>query len=198
MEKWMKKTVELAAGLALTGKHNPSVIPYYPQKTVISGTEERYFTRTYPERVGVSSGRILAMLTALERERRANIHNLLVIKDGEVICEASHPGYDTNTWHLSHSMSKTLTGIAVGMLVDDGLLTTDTRLTDIYPNIFFRDKRFRNITVSHLLTMSSGVRFSEAGSVTETKCPEDLEDLRRLEDPEGLARLCHPCRPCHL
>ena len=172
MEKWMKKTVELAAGLALTGKHNPSVIPYYPQKTVISGTEERYFTRTYPERVGVSSGRILAMLTALERERRANIHNLLVIKDGEVICEASHPGYDTNTWHLSHSMSKTLTGIAVGMLVDDGLLTTDTRLTDIYPNIFFRDKRFRNITVSHLLTMSSGVRFSEAGSVTETKWTE--------------------------
>ena len=172
MERWMKKTVELAAGLALTGKHNPSVIPYYPQKTALPTDEEQYFTRSYPERVGVSSGRILALLRALERERRANIHNIIIVKDGVVISEASHPGYSVNSWHLSHSMSKTLTGIAVGMLVDDGRLSLDTRLTDIYPGINYRDKRFRLITVRHLLTMSTGVRFSEAGSVTESRWTE--------------------------
>jgi len=172
MEKWIKRTVSLGVGLILTGKSNPSVVPYYPQKTEISGEEERYFRRSYPERVGVSSGRILAMLEALERERRANVHNLLVIKDGEVITECSHPGYSTNTWHLSHSMSKTLTGMAVGVLVDSGQLSVDERLVDIFPRMHYRDPKFPEITVRHLLSMTTGVRFSEAGSVSESKWTE--------------------------
>lgn len=172
MERWVRRTIELGAGIAFTGKINPSVVPYYPQKTVVSGEEERYFRRSYPERVGVSSGRILALLVALEKEKRANLHNLIIIRRGEIISECSHPGYSTNIWHLSHSMSKTLTGMAIGMLVDDGKLSTETRLVDIFPNINYKDTRFEKITVAHLLSMQSGVRFSEAGSVTETKWTE--------------------------
>ena len=172
MDKWLKKTIELGAGLFFTGKSNPSVIPYYPQKVEISGEEERYFVRTYPEHMGVSSGRILAMLRALEKEKRANIHNLLVIKDGVVISECSHPGYSVNTWHLSHSMSKTVTGMAIGMLVDDGVLSVDTRVVDLFPGTFYKDKRFEKMTVKHLLTMQSGVKFAEAGSVSESHWSE--------------------------
>ena len=172
MEKWIKRAVSLGVGLVLTGKGNPSVVPYYPQKTEISGEEERYFRRSYPEHVGVSSGRILAMLEALEKEKRANVHNLIVIKDGEVISECSHPGYSTGTWHLSHSMSKTLTGMAIGVLVDAGQLSLDERLVDIFPRMHYSDLKFPEITVHHLLTMTAGVRFSEAGSVSETKWTE--------------------------
>ena len=128
MERWVKRTIELGTGLVFTGKTNPSVIPYYPQKTEISGEEEQYFHRTYPEKKGVSSGRLLAMLTALEKDKRVNLHSLLCLKGGEVICECAHPGYGINMWHLSHSMSKTVTGIAIGMLVDDGIISTDTRI----------------------------------------------------------------------
>ena len=172
MEKWVKRVVSLGSGLFLTGKINPSVIPYYPQKTEISGSEEKYFHRVHPERVGVSSGRMLAMLKALERERRANVHSLLVVKDGCVITECAHPGYSVNTWHLSHSMSKTLTGMAIGLLVDDGLLSLDERLSDIFPDMHYKDPRFASVTVYHLLTMSAGVRFSEAGSVSEYRWSE--------------------------
>lgn len=169
MERWVKRTIELGAGLVFTGKSNPSVIPYYPQKTEISGKEEEYFHRTYPEKKGVSSGRLLAMLKALEKDKRANIHTLICLKDGEVICECAHPGYSVNTWHLSHSMSKTVTGIAVGMLVDDGKLDVEMRLCDIFPERAYKDPNFDKITVKHLLTMSTGIKFSEAGSVTEAK-----------------------------
>ena len=169
MERWVKRTIELGTGLVFTGKSNPSVIPYYPQKTEISGPEEQYFRRTNPEKKGVASGRLLAMLKALEREKRANIHSLVCVKGGEVICECSHPGYSVNTWHLSHSMSKTVTGIAIGILVDDGKLSVDTRLVDIFPERAYKDAAFAKITVKHLLTMTSGIRFSEAGSVTETR-----------------------------
>ncbi len=172
MEKWVKRTIMLGLGLFLTNKQNPSVIRYYPQKTRISGDEERFFRRSYPERVGVKSGRLLAMIKALERERRANIHSMVVIKDGVVICECSHPGYDVNMWHLSHSMSKTLTGMAIGVLVDEGKLSLDERLVDIFPEVIYKDSLFDKITVHHLLSMTAGVKFSEAGSVSETHWTE--------------------------
>ena len=172
MEKWIKRAIELGAGLFFTGKSNPSVVPYYPQKTVLPGVEAPYFHRSFPERHGVSSGRLLAMLTALEKERRANVHSIIVVKDGEAICSASHPGYSVNLWHLSHSMSKTVTGLAVGMLVDDGLLSTDMRLAEIFPEYHYVDKRVGSITVRQLLTMTTGVKFSEAGSVSESRWSE--------------------------
>ena len=151
MERWVKRTIELGSGLVFTGKSNPSVIPYYPQKTEISGEEQPYFKRTTPEKKGVSSGRILAMLKALEKDKRCNIHSFLCLKDGEVISECSHPGYSVNVWHLSHSMSKTVTGIAIGMLVDDGKLDVSTRLCDLFPGRAYKDSRFERITVKHLL-----------------------------------------------
>lgn len=174
MERWARKTVELAAGIFLTGEYNPSVIPYVPQKTALPRKEAQDLPRTYPERVGITSGRILALLLALEKEKRANIHNLLIAKDGAVISECSHPGYGTNTWHLAHSMSKSITALAVGMMIDDGRLSVDTRIIDLLPEYRFNDERFADITVKHLLTMTSGVRFSEVGVVTSQKWTEDF------------------------
>ncbi len=169
MTKWKRRAVELLTGLAFTGKGNPSVVPYYPSKTEISGIEEKHFKRTTPERRGVSSNRIYDMLSALEGERRANIHNIMVLKDGEVISECSHPGYDVNVRHLSHSMSKTVTGMAVGLLINEKKLSLDTKLVDIFPELTPTDKKFKDITVHHLLTMSTGNPFSELGTVTESE-----------------------------
>ncbi len=168
MEKWKKRSIDLLTSLAFGSRDgSPSVVPYYPQKTAISSYEERYFSRTVPEKHGISSKRIYNMLCELEAERRANIHSLLVLAGSEVIAECSRDGYDVNMWHLSHSMSKTVTGMAVGMLVDDGKLSLDMRLADIFPDYAYRDKKFANITVHHLLSMTAGVSFSEVGSVTE-------------------------------
>lgn len=169
MTKWKRRAVELLTGLAFTGKGNPSVIPYQPSKTEVSGFEEKHFKRTTPERRGVSSNRIYEMLCALENDRRANIHNLMIIKDGEVISECSHPGYSVNLRHLSHSMSKTVTGMAIGLIINEKKLSLDTRLVDIFPEFTPSDKRFSSITVHHLLTMSTGVPFSELGVVTESE-----------------------------
>lgn len=167
--KWKRRALELIVGLAFTNKKYPAAIPYTASKTEISGSEAKYFRRTSPERRGISSKRIYDMLCALEENPRANIHNIIIIKDGEVISECSHPGYSVNMRHLSHSMSKTLTGMAIGILVSEGRLSLDSHLVDLLPEFKFADKRFENITVHHLLCMSTGVPFSEAGSVTETE-----------------------------
>ena len=168
MEKWLKRSVDLLTSLSLGTDGDPSVVPYYPQKTEISSVENKYFKRSSPERHGISSRRIYNMLAELEWERRANVHSLMILSDGEVISECSREGYSVNTFHLSHSMSKTVTGLAVGILCDEGELTVNDKLADLFPEISYKDPRFSSITVEHLLSMQSGIPFSEAGSVTET------------------------------
>ncbi len=174
--RWKKRALELLVGLAFTNKKNPSVIPFTPAKTEISSLETKYFHRTTPERRGISSKRIYSMLAELEENPRANIHNILIIKDGEVISEASRPGYDINIRHLSHSMSKTLTGMAVGILISEGKLSLNTRLIDIFPEYRYADKRFEDITVHHLLCMSTGVGFSELASVADDEWSKTFFD----------------------
>lgn len=168
MERWKKRSVNLLSSLAFGSGTSPSVIPYYPQKTRISQSESRYFVRSTPERHGISSRRIFAMLCALEAEKRANVHTLMILHDGEVISECARQGYDVNIWRLSHSMSKTVTGMAIGFLFDEGRINLHAKLTSIFPDIKFKDKLFPKITVEHLLAMTSGITFGEAGSITET------------------------------
>ena len=169
MEKWKKRAVNLLTSLAFGSESTPSVIPYYPQKTRISSDEYKYFPRSTPESHGISSRRIYSMLCALEAERRANIHGLMIIHAGEVVSECTRDGYDVNVWRLSHSMSKTVTGMAIGLLCDEGRLKLSDRLVEIFPDIPYKDRRFPLITVAHLLSMTTGVTFGEAGSVTESE-----------------------------
>ena len=167
MEKWKKRAANLITSIAFGGGEKNTVVPFYPQKIRINGEEEPSIPRSIPEAHGISSKRIYNLLCDLEGERRSNVHNVMIIKDGVVISECSRPGYSVNNWHLSHSMTKSIIGMATGLLYDDGLVTLDTRLVDIFPEIPYKDKRFQYITVEHLLTMTTGVTFGEAGSVTE-------------------------------
>ncbi len=167
MEKWKRRSIDLLTSLIFGGREDMSVVQYYPQKTGISAIEEKYFPRTVPEKKGISSRRIYSMLCELEQERRANMHSIKVLRGGEVICECCAPGYDDKIWHVSHSMSKTVTGMVIGRLWDDGIVSTDMRLVDIFPELQYKDKKFPLITVDHLLSMTSGVEFAEMGAITE-------------------------------
>lgn len=168
MEKWKKRSVELITSLLFGSRGEVAVVPYYPQKTGINSGEERFFRRTVPERHGISSRRLYNMLCELEGERRAGVHSLMVLCGGEVICECSSDGYSVNEWHVSHSMSKTVCGMIIGRLVDDGRLRVDASLSSIFPEIPYKDRKFPLITVEHLLSMTSGVDFAEAGAITES------------------------------
>ena len=172
MEKWKRRSIDLLTTLVFGGRENISVVPYYPQKTRVSATEEKFFKRTIPEKKGVSSRRLYNMLCELEAEKRANIHSITVLCGGEVICECATPGYDDKTWHVAHSMSKTVCGMVIGRLCDAGYVGVDMRLVDIFPEIAYKDKKFPLITVEHLLTMTSGVEFAEVGVITEKSWTE--------------------------
>ncbi len=89
---------------------------------------------------------------------------VVVIKDGRVVAETYGNGFDAHTPLLGWSMTKTVTAGIVGTLVGAGKLNLDQS------NLFaqWKDDERRNITLAHLLAMSSGLRFNEDyGAVTD-------------------------------
>lgn len=170
MESWKKRGIELLISATLSGNVR-SVIPHYPQKTGLSGEETDDLERALPEECGISSRRLMDMLCELESDPRCNIHNLMIIKDGKVICECSAPAFSTACAHLAYSMSKSVVAMAAGLLFDDGVLSPDTLISDIFPE-YDIDPAFAGLRLYHLLTMTSGASFNEIGSVTEERWSE--------------------------
>ena len=175
MEKWKKTTVELLSRLVVGEMDDPSIAPYRPSKPVaMPRDDKRFFKRVRSAKHGISSLRLYSMLSELETDKDINIHNILVLKNGEVVLDASHPGYATDIPHLAHSMSKTVTGIAIGMLVDAGRVSVEDKMVDYFPECEYKDKRFADITIDHLLRMASGIPFAEIATVTSENWIADV------------------------
>lgn len=167
MEKWKKQAVSLLTALTVEESPSPAVCTYRPSKLSVSGREAERLPVASPEAVGLSSGRLCRLLEAFENEPRANVRALYIVRDGRVVLRCARPGYDVYTRYLSHSMAKSVTGLMIGMLVDEGRLSLTDTVVSHFPEHAYRDRRFATVTVEHLLTMSSGVSFAEAGVVTE-------------------------------
>jgi len=126
------------------------------------------FERATPESVGISSERLLSFLDELSARTELHPHSIMISKDDKIILECEFYPYRADIWHVSHSLCKSITAIAVGLMVDDGIMKPDDKITDIFSRraFSFDFVRQKDITIRHLLTMSAGVAFNELGSVT--------------------------------
>lgn len=166
MENYKKKAIRFLVNLSLKEEKDPRVVKYEGAKIKTSEAEEKYFPRLIGGEGGKYADTLTELLRELESEERAHVHNIAIWKDGAIVCEASAEGYSTNVFHLSHSMSKTVTGIAIGMLYDEGKIALDAYAADFFPEIKAKDERAKAITVRDLLSMKSGVKFAELGAIT--------------------------------
>lgn len=109
-------------------------------------------------------------LRTLAENEQIGAHSVLILRHGKVACEAGFAPYSTAYWHVSHSLCKSFTGTAIGMLVDDGVLSLEETVCGIFPEYcnLLTSRRTRSVTVHHLLTMRSGVNFRELGAVLES------------------------------
>ena len=110
MENYKKKAIRFLVNLSLKEEKDPRIVKYEGAKTKTSGAEEKYFPRLIGGEGGKYADVLTELLRELEAEERAHVHNIAIWKDGAIVCEASAEGYSTNLFHLSHSMSKTVTG----------------------------------------------------------------------------------------
>ncbi len=115
----------------------------------------------YPEQVGVSSKEIEALIADF-KENNIEVHSLMIMSQGNVAFESWAEPYSPDFPHAMYSVSKTVTSAAIGFAVEEGLLSTDTKLIDIFPE-FIPDKRDENLEkldIHALLTMQSGKNVS--------------------------------------
>mgnify|MGYP000391715657 CR=1 FL=1 len=92
-----------------------------------------------------------------DNEKGYNTRALLVVKDGELIAEAYGPNITPATPLLGWSMAKSTTAILLAILEQQQMISRQqTQLFQEWKN----DER-ANLTLTHLLQMSSGLGFDE-------------------------------------
>ena len=119
----------------------------------------------------------------------------VVVHRDRVVYERYFDGATRGSLQTSFSAAKSFVSTLVGIAIDAGLLgSVDDPVTKYLPELAARDPRFRQITLRHLLTMSSGIRYREGGFLslgddTYTYYGVDLRDVAlnrtRIEAPPG-------------
>ena len=87
------------------------------------------------------------------------MHNVMVVKDGKVVFEKNmDPGWPADRPQHIFSASKTFTALAFGLAVDDGLVTVDDKVVDLFPDKLPGEvsDNLKALTVKDLLTMQCG------------------------------------------
>ncbi|MEJ2304703.1 MAG: serine hydrolase [Anaerolineales bacterium] len=118
----------------------------------------------------------------IKDSKYGEIHSLLIYKDGKLVFEEYFPGHDYQwdglnfhgdwvNWdvdrrHNIHSAGKSITSACIGIAIDQGFIeSVDQSIFDYLPehqhlNTAGKDQ----ITIEHLLTMTSGLEWDEWGT----------------------------------
>lgn len=147
--------------------------------TVPTQTDDGWKTASLTE-VGLNVEPLEDMVNMLNNTEGHQIHNILIIKNSKLVFEEyfqalsysiSPPSngtsivtYNGDMIHYLASQSKSVTSILFGIAIQEGFISEnlDEKIVTYFPDydeILTGEKR--NITVKHLLTMTSGLNFDE-------------------------------------
>ena len=129
--------------------------------------------------VGMDEKPIADLMNALSSLDEHPIHSIVVVKDGRLVLEEyfsgedlelssgldfDHRDFDRDTLHCQASASKTVTSILLGIAIDKGLVQgVQEKMLSFYPeHSDLNDPQKGEITLQHMLTMSSGIPWDES------------------------------------
>jgi CubicO group peptidase (beta-lactamase class C family) len=97
-------------------------------------------------------------------ENNPKLDGLLIARNGKLVAEEYYNGYSINKLHKVWSITKMVTGTALGIAIDKGLLNVND---SIYKHLgdysIDSTSTARGITIEHLITMTSGYQWVEMG-----------------------------------
>lgn len=117
-----------------------------------------YLKRSTPEAEGLRSKDVLAYIDSLMRQQTTDMHGVMILRNGKVIAEKYNEPFAAEYSHTQYSASKTFTAFAVGLAIQDSLLSLTDHLVDFVPEMLPEvvGDSLAAITVEDLLTMRSG------------------------------------------
>jgi hypothetical protein len=149
---------------------------------------------------GLRAEPMAELVERIEAGEFAHVHGFVIARHGALVAEAYFPGYAFDyegesfwgAWtefgplvpHLQASVTKSVTGLLVGIALDRGdLETVDAGVLSFFPeHAGLADETKRAITLGHLLTMTSGLEWNE-GEVFYGELENDIVQLHLVEDP---------------
>jgi CubicO group peptidase (beta-lactamase class C family) len=113
--------------------------------------------RSTPESQGISSTALLSFLDTVERDK-LELHSLMVVRHGHVVAEGWWDPYKADLPHMLFSLSKSFTSTAVGLAVQEGLLSVDDPVVSFFPEETPANPpaNLAEMRVRHLLCMGTG------------------------------------------
>lgn len=101
---------------------------------------------------------VVAITSAHPYSAFYKVESVMVLRKGKVVAERWFNGATPQTPHKMYSVSKTFTAAAIGLLIDEGKLSLDTRLVDIFPEDCPEQvsENLAAMDVRSLLTMTCG------------------------------------------
>jgi CubicO group peptidase (beta-lactamase class C family) len=122
---------------------------------------------------------LLTLISRIQDKTYDKIHSILIVKNGKLVFEEYNGGYDwsyvtadlnddyvdydINSLHELHSVTKALTSILVGIAIDKKFIKSERELVfSFFPEYkSLRDSIKGKITIEHLLTFTSGLKWNE-------------------------------------
>lgn len=117
--------------------------------------------RITPEQAGISSRQVEQCLRSLMHDK-TEMHGFMAARHGKVFAECWWQPYGPQLVHSNHSLGKSYTATAIGILCTRGQLDLDERIIDIFADEMRQyhvqpyDK-LEQLTVRHVLKMSTGM-----------------------------------------
>ena len=114
---------------------------------------------------------------------------LVILHRGKVVLERYENGMTSETPHILMSVSKSLTAIVAGILVERGKLDPENKVVSLIPEL--RDSVYSDATVRHVLDMRIGIDFDEdylatSGPIVEYRKATNWNPLGPGERPSDL------------
>ncbi|MFF2273494.1 serine hydrolase domain-containing protein [Agromyces sp. NPDC058136] len=100
-----------------------------------------------------------AMPGLVERLEQSYTDAIVVVRDGAVVAEHYRDGFAPSDVHLLMSVSKSLCGLTVGTLVDDGVLSPDRLVASYVPAL--AGSAYGDATLQQVLDMTVDVDYDE-------------------------------------
>jgi len=133
------------------------------------------------EEVNIDTPAVIDAVSRIGGGKYGEVHSILIYKDDKLVLEKYFPGHryqwdapghkgEWVAWnremqHCIHSDTKSITSLCIGIAIDKGFIeSVHQSIFDYLPHYQnFKTNNKEYITIEHLLTMTSGLRWDEWG-----------------------------------
>ena len=112
-----------------------------------------------PEKQGMDST-TLNQMSDFVKESKPRMSSIIVVRNGYLVFEEYYEGNEDDV-QIIHSVTKSIISALIGIALKEGFIESiDQKIVDVFPEYVTdeTDPLFEEITIRHLLTMTSGIQ----------------------------------------